>query len=130
MKPCSACLAAFVLAIIGVGDARAESVAIVIEVVSDVYRRPPGRDERPARPGDQLVQDEVLRTGAGSSIHIRFADGSELSLEPESEVVLSSRVLDGPAGAAAIDLADGLFQLDAQDSGRRGAARQPDRQDR
>jgi hypothetical protein len=40
---------------------------------------------------------------------VRFVDGSELSVEQSSEMVLSDYVFDGSAAAGLIDLNDGLF---------------------
>lgn len=105
----------YVIAAMGAygGAAHAASIATVTEVVNEGFRTPPGREEQPAQPADELVQEEALRTEAESVIQVRFADGSELSVEAESEIVLSDYVFD-PNGASAtgtIDLNDGLFHF-------------------
>ena len=105
----------FVLAAIGAygGAAHAASIATVTDVVNEGYRTPPGHEEQLARPADELVQDEALRTEAESVIEVRFVDGSELSVEAESEIVLSDYVFDpsGPGATGTINLNDGLFHF-------------------
>jgi hypothetical protein len=93
------------------GGAHAASVATVTEVVNEGYRTPPGREEQTAKRADELVQDEALRTDDESSIQVQFADGSQLSVESESELVLSDYVFDGAASQGMINLNDGLFHF-------------------
>ncbi len=93
--------------------ASAAGIATVVDVVNEGYRTPPGEDERKAQPADDLVQEEALRTEAESVIQVKFVDGSELSVEAESEIVLSDYVFD-PNGASAtgtINLNNGLFHF-------------------
>ena len=105
----------FVVAAIGAygGAAHAASIATVTDVVNEGYRTPPGHEEQLARPADELVQDEALRTEAESVIAVRFVDGSELSVEAESEIVLSDYVFDpnGSGATGTINLNDGLFHF-------------------
>jgi hypothetical protein len=91
--------------------ARAAGIATVTDVVNEGYRTPPGREEQAARRADELVQDEALRTHESSSIAVKFVDGSELSVEAESELVLSDYVFDGAASKGLINLNDGLFHF-------------------
>jgi hypothetical protein len=93
------------------GAARAEGIATVTDVVNDGYRTPPGHEEQAARRADQLVQNEALRTDEESKIAVTFVDGSELSVEAQSEVVLSDYVFDGAASKGLINLNDGLFHF-------------------
>lgn len=93
------------------GGAQAAGIATVVDVLNEGYRTPPGANEQDARPADELVQDEMLRTEDDSAIHVQFADGSELSLESASEVVLDEYVFDGQAGAGLINLNSGLFHF-------------------
>jgi len=95
------------------GTAEAAGIATVLDVVNEGYRTPPGAGERDARPADELVQNEMLRTEDESIIQVRFVDGSELSVESLSEVVLSSYVFDGSASAGLINLNDGLFHFNS-----------------
>ncbi|HEV8391319.1 MAG TPA: FecR family protein, partial [Dongiaceae bacterium] len=60
---------------------------------------------------DELVQDEALRTEKESTIAVKFVDGSELSVEQSSEMVLSDYVYDGSASKGLINLNDGLFHF-------------------
>src|SRR5881628_137127 len=79
------------------GSAAAAGIATVTDVVNEGYRTPPGHEEQAARRADELVQNEALRTDGESSIQVKFVDGSELSVEAESQVVLSDYVFDGSA---------------------------------
>ena len=46
-----------------------------------------------------------------SAIQVEFVDGSQLSVEQSSEMVLSDYVFDGTAAAGLINLNDGLFHF-------------------
>jgi hypothetical protein len=93
------------------GSAAAAGIATVTDVVNEGYRTPPGHEEQTARRADELVQNEALRTDGESSIQVKFVDGSELSVEAESQVVLSDYVFDGSASKGLINLNDGLFHF-------------------
>ena len=93
------------------GSAQAAGIATVTDVVNEGYRTPPGHEEQEAKTSDELVQDEALRTDDESSIRVTFVDGSELSVEAESEVVLSEYVFDGAASKGLLNLNDGLFHF-------------------
>jgi hypothetical protein len=93
------------------GAARAAGIATVTEVVNDGYRTPPGHEEQVAKRADELVQDESLRTDDESSIQVQFVDGSQLSVDADSELVLSDYVFDGAASQGLINLNDGLFHF-------------------
>lgn len=93
------------------GSAAAAGIATVTDVVNEGYRTPPGHEEQAARRADELVQNEALRTDGESSIQVKFVDGSELSVEAESQVVLSDYVFDGSASKGLINLNDGLFHF-------------------
>ena len=94
-----------------INPALAAGIATVTNVENQGYRTPPGREELSARPADELVQNEALRTADESVIRMRFVDGSELSVEASSEVVLSDYVFDGSASKGLINLNDGLFHF-------------------
>jgi hypothetical protein len=89
----------------------------VTDVVNQGYRTPPGAGEQPVVPADELVAAEALRTGAESTIEVKFIDGSELSVEASSEVVLSDYVFDAEAAASTgiINLNAGLFRFSSND---------------
>jgi hypothetical protein len=103
----------YVIAAVAVygGSARAAGIATVADVVNEGYRTPPGHEEQAAKRADELIQDEALRTDEESSIAVKFVDGSELSVEAESELVLSDYVFDGAASKGLINLNDGLFHF-------------------
>ncbi|HKP24841.1 MAG TPA: FecR family protein [Dongiaceae bacterium] len=91
--------------------AKAAGIATVVDVVNEGYRTPPGADETAAKAADELVQQEALRTEKESTIQVQFIDGSELSVEQSSEMVLSDYVFDGAAATGVIDLNNGLFHF-------------------
>jgi hypothetical protein len=93
------------------GAALAGGIATIQDVQNEGYRTPPGQSELGAKPADELVQNEALRTDEESVIHVRFLDGSELSVEALSDVVLSDYVFDGSASSGLINLNDGLFHF-------------------
>jgi len=115
------CLAS---AILGMTSSMAHAVGIgtITDVVNQAYRTPPGGSELPAGVNDSVVTDEALRTGENSAVAVRFVDGSELSIDAGSEVVLSDYVFDNGNGASSgtIELNSGLFHFNsngAADSG-------------
>jgi hypothetical protein len=91
--------------------ATAAAIATVLDVVNEGYRTPPGASELVAKSTDELVQNEALRTEKESEIQLRFVDGSELSVEQLSEMILSDYVFDGSASSGVIDLNAGLFHF-------------------
>ena len=93
------------------GAANAAGIATVVDVVNEGYRTPPGADEITAKSADELVQNEALRTEQESTIAVKFVDGSELSVEQSSEMVLSDYVYDGSASSGLINLNTGLFHF-------------------
>lgn len=92
-------------------DAEAAPIAQVTNIVNSAFRSPPGGSELPVKVSDELVQDEALRTETDSTVELAFIDGSQMSLEPESELVLSKYVFDpeGKQTAAIIELQSGTF---------------------
>jgi hypothetical protein len=93
------------------GAANAAGIATVVDVVNEGYRTPPGASEITAKSADELVQNEALRTEQESTIQVKFVDGSELSVEQSSEMVLSDYVFDGSASTGLINLNNGLFHF-------------------
>jgi hypothetical protein len=91
--------------------ASAAGIATVVDVVNEGYRTPPGAGETEAKAADELVQNEGLRTEEESAIHVEFVDGSQLSVEESSRMVLSDYVFDGSAASGLINLNDGLFHF-------------------
>ena len=91
--------------------ASAAGIATVVDVVNEGYRQPPGAEETTAKSADELVQNEALRTEAELTIAVKFVDGSELSVEQSSEMVLSDYVFDGSAASGLINLNNGLFHF-------------------
>jgi len=100
--------------------ALAAGIATVTQVENEGYRTPPGREEMFARQADELVQNESLRTDADSTIQVTFVDGSELSVEASSDVVLSNYVFDGSASSGLINLNDGVFRFESHGTNDQG----------
>lgn len=111
---CRVCVTA-VLGALAATPAFAAGIATVTDVVNNGYRQPPGDRERRAAPSDELVSEEALRTARDSSIAVKFIDGSELSVEALSEVVLSDYLFDPAAATASgiITLNSGLFHFNS-----------------
>jgi hypothetical protein len=113
MKRRLACLVCYAIAALGAMEqaASAAGIATVVDVVNEGYRVPPGGDEVTVKTADELVKSEALRTERESTIKVQFVDGSELSVEQLSEVVLSDYLFDGSAASGIIDLNNGLFHF-------------------
>ena len=113
---CRVCVSAMLGALAGT-PAFAAGIATVTDVVNGGYRQPPGDEERRAAPSDELVSDEALRTDRDSRISVKFVDGSELSVESQSEVVLSDYLFDPEVAASTgiINLNTGLFHFNSND---------------
>ncbi|HEX6117826.1 MAG TPA: FecR family protein, partial [Dongiaceae bacterium] len=107
----------FAVALLGTVSPAAFAVGIgtITEVVNQAYRTPPGAAEILAKVNDALVTDEALRTDEDSTISVRFVDGSELSVEAGSELVLSDYVFDEQttASSGVIQLDNGLFHYNS-----------------
>jgi hypothetical protein len=107
----------FAVALLGTVSPAALAVGIgtITEVVNQAYHTPPGATEIPAKVNDALVTDETLRTEEDSTISVRFVDGSELSVEAGSELVLSDYVFDEQttASSGVIQLDNGLFHYNS-----------------
>jgi hypothetical protein len=104
--------------------AKAAGIATVLDVVNEGYRTPPGAEETAAKTADELVQQEALRTEEESTIQVKFVDGSELSVEQSSEMVLSDYVFDGSAATGLINLNNGLFHFKSNGNDDQGVALQ------
>jgi hypothetical protein len=100
--------------------AQAAGIATVTAVENEGYRTPPNREELFAKRADELMQNEALRTEADSIIRVKFIDGSELSVESSSDVVLSNYVFDGNASSGLINLNDGVFRFQSHGINDRG----------
>ena len=111
---CRVCVMS-VLGTLAAWDAGAVGIATVTDVTNEGFRKPPGAGELPVAPADELVPAEALRTGEESTIEVKFIDGSELSVEALSEVVLSDYVFDPQAAASSgvINLNAGLFRFNS-----------------
>ena len=98
--------------------AGASGIGTITDVVNRAFHTPPGGAEIPAKAEDTLVPDEILRTEANSTISVLFVDGSELSLEGGSEVVLSDYVYDSQTASSTgvIELNEGLFHFNSNDT--------------
>lgn len=119
------CLAVAVGAGTG-SSAMATGIGTITDVVNQAFHTPPGGAELPAKTEDTLVADEVLRTEADSALSVLFVDGSELSVEAGSELVLSDYVFDTQSASSTgvIELKQGLFHFDSNATADSGIALQ------
>jgi hypothetical protein len=93
----------------------AVGIGTITDVVNQAYHTPPGGAEIAAKVTDELVTDETLRTEENSTISVQFVDGSELSVEAGSEVILSDYVFDTQttASSGVIELNNGQFHYNS-----------------
>lgn len=109
-----------------ISSAQATGIGTITDVVNQAFHTPPGGAEILAKAEDTLVADEVLRTEAESSLSVLFVDGSELSVEAGSELVLSDYVFDTQSAESSgtIELKQGLFHFDSNNTADSGIALQ------
>lgn len=86
---------------------REAAVAEALHVQGEALVVRGGESPRPVQAGESLRTGDVLRTGAGASLTLRFADGSRLLARPDSEVRLERLLVLGRSG-----LADTRLQLE------------------
>jgi hypothetical protein len=103
-------LAAFILSV-SAGAAQ-QSIGAAAVVRKDVSRELSGA-QAPVDTGDQLFQQELVRTGTESTAKLIFLDSSNLAVGPVSRVVLDRFVYDPsqPSQALGVTLAKGLFRF-------------------
>jgi len=111
------CLAAVIAGATG-SSAHAAGIGTITDVVNQAFHTPPGGSEIAAKTEDTLVPDETLRTEENSTLAVRFVDGSELSIEAGSEVILSDYVYDSQTASSSgvIELNEGLFHFNSNDT--------------
>jgi len=81
-------------------SAFAQAIGSVDRVIEKANRQPPGQAKVLANAGDALVQNELLETLAASTMHVLFVDGTDLTLESDSQVVLDTYVYDPSTNSA------------------------------
>lgn len=64
------------------------TTAAVVHVQGDATVQANGAPPAPARPGDALGMGARLRTGADSAMTLRFVDGSQVVITPQTDVTL------------------------------------------
>ncbi len=89
-----------------------EAVGRIDNLVPAAFHTPPGGQQMEARQLDPVVRDETLTTTDAGGLLITFADGSELTLGPNSTAVIDEFVYPGPGqGNATIELVSGVFRF-------------------
>lgn len=89
-----------------------EAVGRIDNLVPAAFHTPPGAEQMEARHLDPVVRDETLTTTDAGGLLITFADGSELTLGPNSTAVIDEFVYPGPGqGNATIELVSGVFRF-------------------
>ena len=74
--------------------------ATVIAVVGDVYQSSAHQSQQLVAVGQQLGMGTALETAAKSTLHIRFADGSIVTMQPNSTLKLDALSMYGGGGMA------------------------------
>jgi hypothetical protein len=80
------------------------SVAAALFTQGQVSLRRPGRPDEPLRAGAELRAGDVVRTGAQSSLTLRFVDGSRMLLAPDSQVAIERLLVYGRSGLPLMQL--------------------------
>lgn len=89
-----------------------EQIGRIDNLVPAAFHTPPGAAQMEARQLDPVVRDETLTTTEKGGLLITFADGSELTLGPNSTAVIDEFVYPGPGqGNATIELVSGVFRF-------------------
>lgn len=89
-----------------------EVVGRIDELVPAAFHTPPDAAQMEARKMDPVVRDETLTTTDDGGLLVTFADGSELTLGPNSQAVIDEFVYPGPGqGNATIELISGVFRF-------------------
>ena len=92
------------------------ALAAVIGSAQSVTKEVNGRisgAERAINPGDQVVSDEAVRTGAGSATRLKFLDDTEITIGAGSTIVLDKFVFnpDKTAQSTVIKVTKGTFRF-------------------
>src|SRR5258708_20188757 len=101
--------------VVGTGPSLAQqgTVGVTAAVNPDARGTPPERATRTLNVGLDMFRNEKVTTGPEGKTQLLFADGSALSIGPNSEVVLDEFVYD-PAtetGKIALSATKGVFRL-------------------
>jgi hypothetical protein len=89
-----------------------EQIGRIDNLVPAAFHTPPGAERMEARQLDPVVRDETLTTTDAGGLLVTFADGSELTLGPNSTAVIDEFVYPGPGqGNATIELVSGVFRF-------------------
>jgi hypothetical protein len=80
------------------------SVASALFTQGEVSLRRQGRPDEPLRTGAELRAGDVVRTGAQSSLTLRFVDGSRMLLAPDSQVAIERLLVYGRSGLPLMQL--------------------------
>lgn len=91
----------------------APTIGTVAAVKPDAFGAAPGAAEQTLNIGNDLVQDQKIRTDANGTANVIFADRSTLTVGKGSEVVLDKFVYDPSTGSGglAIDLTQGALRF-------------------
>src|SRR5580704_11499575 len=86
-------------ALLGTGlPAQAQRVGVNSAVNPDASGTPPGATPHQLVIGQQVVHDELIKTGAGGQTQILFVDESAMTVGPSSEVTIDNFVYDPNTG--------------------------------
>lgn len=92
------------------GPVAAQQVGSVEEVVNVAYGTPPSAPRVRVAVTDAVVQDQTLETEGDSSLIVRFADDSLLTLGENSSAVIDEFVYSAGQGESSLNLVEGAFR--------------------
>jgi hypothetical protein len=112
--------AALTIAIALAPAARAQTIGVAATVRNDVAQVK-GANALPIAIGEDVVRNEVVRTGADSSTKLVFSDDTNLAVGPVSTVTLDKFVFAGESNyrEATVNLARGAFRFSTGSSDKR-----------
>lgn len=105
-------IGAILLVLLGgaIDDAGAVETVGAVDVVVGAAQASGGQEPRPLQAKDVAVADEVIETGPDSATRIRLDDGSELSIGPDTRVVIRSGA-DQAGGKPVLDILAGVVEF-------------------
>jgi hypothetical protein len=111
MRKCVSAAAGVFLGLALAGPAAADDIGDVTRLLNEA-RAIQGDDIRGLAVESDLFGGELVRTGAESRLHARFADGTELMMGAQSVLQLDSFVYDPEnGGTARFNLTSGAFRM-------------------
>ncbi|MCG8536033.1 MAG: retention module-containing protein [Pseudomonadales bacterium] len=95
-------------------------IATVVSVTGNAFARNESGELRPLKPGDVILEGEVIVTEAGGTVELDMADGSDFTVGPSAEMTMTNELLPGQEAdplQESVTEGDVAALLDALESG-------------